>query len=517
MTANSNVRFPETRFSIEGAATTVTNTDHRVVGYAQMLPAGTATAKQRVSVDNNKATWATLFGAKSDAYAMVAAFRAINAETPLDIVPLADGVGATAASGTYVVAGTATEAGSYTLTVGSSDISFTIPVANGDTATIVGDAVEAAINAHTTVQVTAANVLGTVTLTASNAGLEGNDLTVTGTGVVAGLTLTVNAMSGGLLSPDFANIFDTIADLRYQTFVWPSSYTLATVADEVDSRFNTADGVVLDGVALTTVVDTSTNAIALSALFNSQSLSITAISPASTAEIKGSSVNARSLSVTASIAAIRALRLTDGVDITGLTIASGLDNIGGVALSSLPYANTPLSTLPPVAVGLGYTATEIKSMKNGGVSVVGNNTNNTALIVGEMLTTYKTDVAGNPDDSFVFLNSVDTMSAVREYMVSNVKKRFGQSRLTNGVLRANRSVANSQSIRSYIRGLYKDTTGTGMMLTEAGRPAESFFNDNLTIVIDLAAGQATVTMRVPVVTQLRSIIGSIAISFGTGA
>ena len=50
-----------------------------------------------------------------------------------------------------------------------------------------------------------------------------------------------------------------------------------------------------------------------------------------------------------------------------------------------------------------------------------NNPANTVLISNEAVTTYKTDTLGNPDVTFKYVNFVDTLSIVREYVFNNLK------------------------------------------------------------------------------------------------
>jgi hypothetical protein len=146
---------------------------------------------------------------------------------------------------------------------------------------------------------------------------------------------------------------------------------------------------------------------------------------------------------------------------------------------------------------------------------MGENAGGNGALVGEVLTTYKTDPASIPDPTFQFLNYVDTSSNIREYFFNNYKARFAQSRLTEGAVTRGRDMANSAVIRAYSEKLYMDLAGADFVLTQDGEDAIQFFKNNLTITLDLATGTATLTMLVPIVTQLRSIIGTIKIAFST--
>ena len=111
----------------------------------------------------------------------------------------------------------------------------------------------------------------------------------------------------------------------------------------------------------------------------------------------------------------------------------------------------------------------------------------------------------------------DTASQAREYFFNNYRKRFAQSRLTEGDVLKGRDMANEQVVRSYSKRLYQDLSGVEFVLLEAGEDALIFFNENLIISIDKALGKVTIQMTVPIVTQLREIAATMKIAFSTNA
>jgi phage tail sheath gpL-like len=82
---------------------------------------------------------------------------------------------------------------------------FAVGIATGDTPTVVGDAMVALINAHPNLPVTAANVTGTVTITARNAGLPSNSIAIRSE-ITAGIGMTSTdgaaVLSGGTVAGD---------------------------------------------------------------------------------------------------------------------------------------------------------------------------------------------------------------------------------------------------------------------------------------------------------------------------
>lgn len=515
MSANQN-GLPRTILTVSSADTTVAARPQRVLVIGQKI-AGTATTGDLQQDIQNDNSWDTLFGKKSRIAAQIRAFRKINPFTSMDAIGLDDNGAAVDATGTVVFAGTATAAGTLTFYVGSKiNNIYTVAVASGDTATVVGDALVAAIAADTVAVVSAANVTGTVTLTALNGGTVGNDIGIASQGSVAGITSTITGMASGATDPSLTGLFDVVGDdRRYQTVIWPYDGDLTTITAFLDPRFNATNNI-LNGVAVTTSVDTFANLSSAASAENSESLVYLGNkSQVGVATQTGGAMTELSDVISAQVAAVRSLRLEPNVSLGTIIAAGGLDRIGGVALSSLPYFNTAMQNLPLVPLGLGFSDVEVKSLNSDGVSFVGNNRTANQVILGEMLTTYKTDNAGNPDDSFKFLNFVDTITAIREHIFNQLGSDFVQTRLTaaDASIVAGRDVTNENQMRATIVGYYSDLATSDFALTQGGEAALQFFRDNLNVSINLQTGAATITMKAPIVTQLRSITGDIEIVF----
>jgi phage tail sheath gpL-like len=511
------VSKPEVTFNIIPGQNTISNAPQQVLFVGQMTASGSATSGELIQSIGNDNSENTLFGENSMLSAMIRAYKKLNQVTRIDAIPLDDNAGAVDSTGTVVIGGTsASEDGTLEVTVGSDkNHKYSINVITGDTPTVIGDAIEAAINADTKAPVTSANVTGTVTLTAVNGGTVANSITVRITGTVAGITTAVTAMTGGATDPVLTGVFDVVGDERYQTIVAPSEYGTTFLTDFLDPRFNATNNV-LDGVAIITDTDTFANLVSTGNAENSQSLVIFGNQAKSTSTWEGSVLVELDHVISAQFASNRAKRLTQDAGISDIVIAPGgpLDSFGGPELASLPYFNTIFPDLPVLAVGDGFDATEEDSLNAAGISLFGNNIPKNAIITGEVVTTRKTDSAGNQELTFRFLNSVDTSSVIREFYFNNNKARFAQVRLTNGDLEPGRAMANSSSIRAFQVSLYQDLAG---VLTESGETALNFYKDNLTVTTDLLLGKVTLVMSVQIVSQLRSIIGPITIEFSSNS
>ncbi len=507
---------PSVSIAITSAAVAAQNAAQKVLMVGQMTT-GSASAGNLVSNIGNASEEDALFGQNSMLAGMVRAFKKINKIVQLDAIPLADAAG-TARVVTATFAGTATAAGSVTVVAGSEKLyKFTVSVASGDSASTVHANLVAAINANLDCPFTAGGVAPALALTADNVGTVMNNLgievLVNATGItVASLVET----AAGATDPTLTSVLDVATD-RYQGIVWPyPSGSFSVLTGFLDARLNPTNDI-LDGVGFVSLQDTSANLITALNALNKQDLVVFVDESISEANVYlGPAQNEASYVKLSIFAAIRALRLTQDASISQfVTSQASSDQFGGTALASLPYFNTPLADLPTIKQGRGFTQTEIESLLTAGGAVMGVNKTGTGALVGEVPTTYKTDAAANPDPTFKFLNLVDTISNVREYFFNNYKKRFAQTRLTQGSVSRGRDMANKVIIEAYTDQLYQDLAGPNFVLVQDGEDVFEFFKNNRTVVLDLATGKVTITMQVPVVTQLRTIIATIQVAFST--
>ncbi len=462
----------------------------------------------------------TLFGVRSHIAGMIrSARRVLDGIIPrpqIDVIALDDNGGATAATAILAIAaGVSTAAGTVTLTVGSAqDHVFSVDFISGETDDNIAIALKAEIDLDLEAPFTASETTGTLTLTAANGGTIPNDWGIAVDGEVPGLALTLTGWTGGATDPVLTTVFDPIADIRYQTIVWPEAYPEADVATFLDARFNVANDV-LDGVALIHKSDTLANLKALAVPLNSQSVNILGNKPIDTAVYKAPAVFGIGDNMTSEIAAIRGARLTEDAPITAFVLASGspADAFGGIGLSSKPYHNT---TLPFVAIprlGLYFSREDQDELNSNGISTFGANRARTGTILSTQVTTYLTDGPGNPDTSFKFLNTVDQSSSIRAFYFENLKARYAQHRLTTGALVPRRAMANEASIRAFCSELYSSLADEAV--TQAGQVALQDYRDNLSVILDLASGSVTIDQKPLLVSQLRVILGTIQINFGS--
>ncbi len=114
-----------------------------------------------------------LFGSGSELHRMIRKFLKVNKSTSVYAIAVTESSGSKA-TGVITLATTATAAATARVYVGGEFVDASI--VTGDTASVIGDSVAAAVNARTDWAVTAVNASGTVTLTAKQKGLRGNQL-----------------------------------------------------------------------------------------------------------------------------------------------------------------------------------------------------------------------------------------------------------------------------------------------------------------------------------------------------
>ena len=235
-TPGQYIEFDNTR-AVQG----LPQQQHKILVMGQRLTAGTVAQgvpKRILSASQAE----EYFGRGSMLAAMLAALKAANTYTECWAVALDDNGAGVAASGTLAFSGSPTESGTLNLYVAGKRVQTAI--VSGNTATQVATAVAAAINADTSLPVTAASLAGDVTVTARHKGECGNsiDLRVNyyqGEKTPKGLVLAITAMASGTGNPDASTAITAIGDEQYQTIItpWTDASNLADVEGLLSSRF----------------------------------------------------------------------------------------------------------------------------------------------------------------------------------------------------------------------------------------------------------------------------------------
>ncbi len=220
---SSSNRIPgsQAEFSNVRAITGLPAAQWKILLVGQRLATGTVAQllPQRITqVDQG----AAFFGRGSILASMIAATLGASTATEIWAVGVDDNAGGVAATRTITLTGPATAAGSLVTMI--AGVRVAVAVASADTATAIGTALAAAINAVADLPCTAASVAGVVTLTARNKGTCGNDIDVrvnyyAGEQLPAGITVAIAAGTAGATNPDLTPVWAAIGDEQYQTIV----------------------------------------------------------------------------------------------------------------------------------------------------------------------------------------------------------------------------------------------------------------------------------------------------------
>lgn len=207
----------------------------------QKLIAGLAVANTLIRI-TSAAQADVQFGAGSMLAGMVRAVLATDTYTELLVMPVVDNAEGVAATATITFTGPATASGTIELMIAGRHVS--VGVISGDAATAIAGAAVAAINATADMPVIATAAAGILTLTSRHKGEAGNTLNArvnyyTGQILPAGVAITLGAFAGGTGNPDLDVALAALGDEWLHAWAVPYSdaATLADIKTELNSRF----------------------------------------------------------------------------------------------------------------------------------------------------------------------------------------------------------------------------------------------------------------------------------------
>ena len=243
-TIPSGIRVPlfYAEMDNSAAATPTSQTASLLIG--QMLEGGKAEAGKPVYV-STAAMAKELFGRGSMITRMVEAYRSVDSFGQLVVITVADASG-TAATGKVTCSGTAAEAGTISLYIGSDRVQ--VAVSNKMTAENAAKAIADAVTLNKDLPVTAQASASSVTLTAKNKGTCGNDIVlavnlrgaINGEKIVTGLGVEVETMSKGATDPDLTEALAAMGDEQYDFIGCP--YCDADTLDMLSEKMNDTSG-----------------------------------------------------------------------------------------------------------------------------------------------------------------------------------------------------------------------------------------------------------------------------------
>lgn len=187
-----------------------------------------------------------LFGRGSVLAVMNSAFRKNNAVGEVWAIPVDVPENATAASGTFAIAGTATASGVINAYIGSVRIQTVVAI--DDEAATIASNMAAAVNAKPDLPVTANAGGSDVTITAKCKGSICNDIKLgvnlagfsAGESMPEGVNVSVTAMAGGNGTPDLTATIAAMGDEEYDFIAMP--YADISCLDALQEEMNDVAG-----------------------------------------------------------------------------------------------------------------------------------------------------------------------------------------------------------------------------------------------------------------------------------
>ncbi|MFC4168441.1 phage tail sheath subtilisin-like domain-containing protein [Teichococcus aestuarii] len=410
----------------------------RTLVIGQMTAAGTLPAG--LPVIDQGAEWRRgAAGAGSELARMAAAYRRRDSFGELHLLPLADAGAGVAATGSVAFTTAATAAGTLNLYVGGERVQML--VVPSQTPAQLATALAAAITAQPDLPVTAAAATSTVTLTAKNKGLNGNQLPLMlnyrgaagGEATPAGLGVTLTQMTGGTTNPALDAALANLGDRTFDFIVCPftDSASLASIRAFLAARW--AWDRMLYGHAFAATAGTLGDATTFGLAQNDPHLTVMPAhdSPTPPAIWAANLVGALAVS----------LRADPGLPLHGL----------------------PLDVLPPPAEKR-FTIGERNVLLFDGMSthtVADDGTVTTETII----TTYQRNAAGVADDSQLYVERMFVVMAVIRDLRAFVTTTFGRMKLADdgtGARPGSRIVTPS-IIRDALLGRYRFLERQGLV------------------------------------------------------
>jgi len=342
------------------------------------------------------------------AIAADAALKA-NPNLQLAIVPIPDGAGS-AAVGTITVSGIASSTGSFEIWIGNKRIEITVN--NGDAVNDIAISINTAItDAEFEMPITAGVVTDTVTLTARNKGLLGNNIAVSFRNNNIGTTdLTVVQPTTGTTDPSIATALTNIFPADYDT-------VLCTLNDATNL-----------GLLKTHLTDQSapTEDRPATGYFGYNGVQATVET------LCGTTLNYERLSC----AYLKYDNTTERGHSLDYEIGAAYASVvTGREDPALPFNNEALPGIAPSALESQLSRTQQESLLVNGVTPL-------QMAVGEVvqivraITTFTTDATGTKSTAWLDLNTILSMDFGKKAIEARQAQRFGQTKATDRVANA---------------------------------------------------------------------------------
>lgn len=377
------------------------------------IAAGTATADTIIAVGDQVSADA-LFGAGSPLARMFKKFFGINRGTPIRCLPITPPSSGTAATGTLVVSGAPTAAGTLPLYIAGQKVS--VGISASDTTAQVATKINTAIGAIADLPVTSSVASSTLTLTAKWKGVSGNDIRVEdsvlgpsgGEALPAGLAFTYptnKVLSGGAGVPDWTAAIASIGDSPFEYVGMGHSDSGSLSAWGTEYGFT--DGArwgwlrASYGVVFTAMRDTYSNLISAGPNNNYPTISAMTVEKASPSPI------------------------WEWVGSYTGRAAQGLN-----ADPARPLQSLTLAGIIPAPYGSRFSKTEANALAQVGLAIQMTLADGVPVIMREQ-TMYQKNTLGVPDNAYELVTTMTTLATVLRRLKQAATNRYPRHKLAN--------------------------------------------------------------------------------------
>lgn len=403
----ANLRLPLFFAEIDPSHANTQSIAQRALLIGQKTAAGTLSADVPV-ISRSQSETRQAAGNGSILATMIDAYRANDPSGEMWVLPLADDNAATAAVWTATFSGTSTAAGTIPLYVAGQLVA--VPVASGTTAAAAATVVAAAITAAIGLPVTAAVAGAVVTLTARNAGEAANDFDLRtaflgaagNERMPAGLAVVFAQTVQGATNPTLTAGLANLQDLNFDFIVCSltdatSLAAIATLLNDVDGRWSWQSQVY--GHCWIAKRGTAGECATFAAALNNQHLSVIPFTDSPTPSFAWAAAFAGACAVS--------LRADPGLPLQALTVNNLLAPPIQSRWSQAIRNNTLLFS--------GCSAWDVDATG--------------AIVTENVVTSYVEDAAGNPDDSYLEVESLFGLAFVLRFLRTRITGKFGRKKL----------------------------------------------------------------------------------------
>jgi phage tail sheath gpL-like len=364
-----------------------------------VFAAGTATAAVPYLL-TNQAQVELLFGPGGQLTRMYRKFRENNRFTEVW------GIGWTGAGTeavrSFTLTGPATAAGSVFLYIDGERIA--VNVADAESETEIAAAVIAAVNADTTLPVTAANTAGLVDLTVKWGGVDGDEMPVRinyhqGEQLPAGVGVgAVSTSQAGAGTYAFSVLLAGMGETQYHLIGYPhrDATEIAAIEAELADRWGPIRQ--NDGTMLMATPQDVTDSVTLGGTRNSEQTVI----------VNGYNVEAHAASLVGAV--------------LGQVAEKGNQD------PARPFQTLPLAGILPPRREDRPTLSELDTLLHNGIATLQADEGG-VMRIQRLITTYQTDGASNPDTAYLNLNSKLTLSLLRAQFLSRFSSKYPRHKL----------------------------------------------------------------------------------------